>query len=258
MRILLTFWLTVIFSILAGNVSALILLIEGFEGDLKQWGLEKCCSHSITISSDESREGEQSLKVVQRLTDEGDIGGVGNYRAEVKTTTPMEKGQQYWVGFSVKPNQISNTRTILFQFHQKPDPGQEWGSPPYYLYIENGKFLLRQFVIYDLQDLGEVESDQWTDFVINVKWSTNGQDDGCMKVWRDGELVFTMNGANTYDENVRGQKGPHIKFGAYTGKQPSRTVVYFDQFKFADSNASYTEVSPSNEDNTVEIPSPCI
>ncbi|MEO0455208.1 MAG: polysaccharide lyase [Cyanobacteria bacterium P01_A01_bin.114] len=231
-----------------------LLLQDDFEHDLSQWSSEACCNESISLSSEVKRSGTSSVKFVQTPTDKEANAGTGRYRAELKETNSiMQKGKEYWVGFSMNATVLPKDKTVLFQFHQKPDAGKSWGAPPFFIYTEDRKLYLESFVEHEISEIGSFTPGQWNDFAINVKWSRDGSNDGFIDVWHNGTLAAEVDGKNTFTKAERGASGPHIKFGSYTGtRKPGRRVLYYDNFKLGNHNASLEDVSSTAQRATAK------
>ena len=76
--------------------------------------------------------------------------------------------------------------------------------------------------------IGTFVPDQWNDLKYYVKNSTGS--DGALKVWLNGELVYSYNGVTLYKS---GQDG-YVKFGMYTEFRDER-VLLVDAVRIADS-----------------------
>jgi hypothetical protein len=118
-----------------------------------------------------------------------------------------------------------NTQAGLWKSWVKWDPqacSLESGSVP------------AEYYTHDATSVG-----QWTDFVINVKWSYN--DDGFLKVWKDGVLIIDKSGGNCYNDDY----GPFMKCGIYGNFNVGQVItVYYDELRLGDGNSSYAEVVP--------------
>lgn len=96
---------------------------------------------------------------------------------------------------------------------------------------------------------GAVEKNQWVDFVVRVKWSTQKDNpDGIIQVWKNGVLI-----ANTTRPNFYNNLGDvYFKAGIYryswnTTKLPtdvSQRVLYLDAVKMADETIGLAGMRP--------------
>ena len=93
---------------------------------------------------------------------------------------------------------------------------------------------------------GPIRKDQWTDWVVHVKWSY--RDDGLVEIWENGKLIAKRRGPNTFND----QRAPYFKMGIYKGwrdrQEPkgmvSRRVIYHDEVRFAGPAGTHDDVAP--------------
>lgn len=148
--------------------------------------------------------------------------------------------------------------TIVTQWHDYGS-GREYpkdGGAPTHLYISNGNwgFKLRHqgeghSTASEIFKLGPVNPDRgkWTDWVFEVNWQAPG-DGGWMKLYKDGELVASHEGATWYEGK---DLGPYFKFGLYKGSgnwrgEEKGAHLYFDSFRMATGeNSTYELVAPA-------------
>lgn len=91
-------------------------------------------------------------------------------------------------------------------------------------------------------DLGPYEAGTWTNWKFHVKWSY--QSDGLVEIWKDGQLVVSKTGPNTYND----RQGPYFKIGIYKPDwkykpQKSNTtqrVIYFDEVRVENNSSAWT------------------
>jgi len=187
------------------------------------------------------------------------------YRTEVSGPR-AEIGQEYWYGFSVYlPGDYVPDRVweIVAQWHGVPDfdAGENWRNPVMALFTTSGRWSWvsrwdakrntfesgrRKYGGTQQYDLGAYEREKWTDWVVHVKWSYQG--DGILEVWKDGKQVIDQKGPNAFND----AKGPYFKMGLYKGwrdpKRPSdavsKRVLYHDEFRMGRANARYEDVAP--------------
>lgn len=241
----------------------------GFEtGDLSQYSTNELPkADSGTVISSPRREGGKALKILLRRGD-----APGRERAEVKPQAwskyPNFKngfalGQEYWYSVSIYlPTDyvIDNDNEIIFQMHGKADIDQGECSmqPPMALGISGSNWYLvnradarrvvpcgatKQFQ--KTWTLGPIRRGGWTTWVFRAKWSYGP--DGMLQAWKDGELVMSRNGMNTYND---AKGGPYMKAGLYkfTWKNretlTNRRVLYFDALKIDKGPSSVLAMSP--------------
>lgn len=170
-----------------------------------------------------------------------------------------EMGQEYWYGVKMFLDkgweQRDTADTVLMQFHSQPDKGEAWRNPPVALQIvdKDGEAHWNLVVRSDDEkitkgksydsveqyDLGAAKDDvgHWIDLAWNVKWNYDGS--GFLKLYKDGELVADIDGANTFNDAT----GPYLKMGLYkydwasskdTG--PNEKSLYLDDFRVGDAH----------------------
>jgi hypothetical protein len=155
-----------------------------------------------------------------------------------------------WYGFSIYlPYTWVSDRSgeIVTQWHQ------DWNiccSPPLAIVTRNGQWEISQSWQGSEKNtpIGPYGTGRWTDWVVHVKWSANG--DGVLDIWKDGSPVsgfFQKQGRNAYASSL----GNYMKIGIYkwdwSHDRPSdttRRVMYFDELRIADQRGSYGAVAP--------------
>lgn len=242
------------------------IFTENFEkGDLSKWKKDLCCDHSAEIVSSPTRAGDRAVKFTLKKSDPY---VANSKRAELGLGTVAANSER-WYGFSnYLPQDWVNDPSfeITAQFHSKPDSalGEDWRSPALTLAIYEDKWRISNR--WDSKQVtknnnpgpeggsegwwvGEIEKEKWTDWVFHVKWSHKS--DGLIEVWKDGKLVLSKTGANTYND----ERGPFLKMGIYKPQwkyKPERSkatkrVIYFDELRVGDASASYEDVVPTNK-----------
>jgi hypothetical protein len=179
----------------------------------------------------------------------------------------IQKGQVYWYGFSIylqSPYPFDTGHDeVLAQMHKVADVdlGENNGNPTLGFWLTKGyngwtitniadpRLITpvdKSGVIFKRYEVGPYETDKWTDWVVNVKWSYNS--DGFLKVWKNGKLVVDVTGPNCSNDRL----GPNFKMGIYKSswehRAPTpgitRRIVYHDEFRFAGADGSYESVAP--------------
>ena len=199
-----------------------------------------------------------------------------NFRTEATLNSPgtFDKGKEYWFGISIYlPKDWSldygtkQSDGIVWQFHDRAykDP-ENWRQilPLTVMHKETGWVIINHTYggsINKGKDLGNIkgfsktvpyELGQWTDFVMNLKFSgAESADDtnGFLKVWVNGQLELDLTGQNFFGEQTQ---GPYFKFGLYnsawkyvdTWAGTSSRLLYHDELRIGDANSSFSEVSP--------------
>lgn len=225
------------------------------------------------IQSSITREGKYATRA---FLDSSDPNEYRRERVEMKldrSANATQIGKEYWYGWSVylaSPWPIDPTYAdILTQFHKtvdaeenkiagnpNPNPTLVFTITPEY----DGWTILsrsdprrittdKEGVRTKSYRVGRYETDKWVDWVVNVKWSYGS--DGFLKIWKDGKLVVSDTGPNTYNDVL----GPHVKMGIYKpawrihAPDPAvkRRLAYHDEFRMADAKGSYDAVAPGKK-----------
>ncbi|WP_143741294.1 heparin lyase I family protein, partial [Pontibacter ramchanderi] len=216
-------------------------------------------SHGFTISSAQVRGGRTAARFELRKGDSGVV------RAEI-AGNKAESSSHRWYGFSLYlPSGDWGTDSswdIISQANGVPDPGEPARNPPISLYASNGRMKLK--VIWasaqissdtnrdgeKVYDLGAVEKgrwlDQWQDMVFHIKYSYKS--DGILEVWKNGTKLVDHRGPNSYNDAVV----PYFKVGLYKRQWPSvsKRVMYADEVRVGNENATYNDVAPSASSTT--------
>jgi len=193
------------------------------------------------------------------------------YRTEAVTTGGDKRkalfGTDYWYGFSVfLPTSYikDSVWEIVAQWHGKPDVdlGEFTRNPVLDLQTTSGNWTftsrwdanrLTQGVkgspVYggvNHYKLGPYETGKWTDWVVHVNWSHEG--DGILRVWKNGQLVIDEWGPNAYND----AEGPIFVMGLYKGWKngvqdiaTSRTLFHDELRISKGASAKYEHVDPS-------------
>ncbi|NPV90426.1 MAG: hypothetical protein HPY50_06615 [Firmicutes bacterium] len=118
---------------------------------------------------------------------------------------------------------------ILAQWHNVPDPGEEWTMPPLALQIWNGEYdvcrawddaplstydSIMEKGNYKEYEVGKIAGDKgkWVHWKFHVKWGWKASQDPKLEVYKDGVKVLDLNGLpNTMNDQV----GVCQKLGIY-------------------------------------------
>jgi hypothetical protein len=183
-------------------------------------------------------------------------------------------GGTYWYGWSFRhpssPGVPSGGWTILAQWFVGGRDANSWpcGGAGHKLTINSGtlKFNLQHSTTggsnitcktYELASFDDIK-DKWVDVVINAKWTANT--DGFVKLWiriggDSGQWVQKIN--YTGRSQADGDRGPYLKWGAYTDKKGPR-VVYTDEVRVHDSRSSFNDVAPGAGGGPIATPTPTV
>lgn len=219
---------------------------------------EACCSYSLTNSTNFKRTGKKSLRVELRKSD-SEVGG--SKRTELTDNSypvPPETNRRWWAFSNYLPSDFGrdSVHEILAQWHDRPKTSSVSLSPPLSLQIYKGNWIIE--LRYDSVDvnsdkganiklktfvLGPWQKGVWNDWVFNYNYSYNN--DGYLKVWKNGVLVLDYKGKNYYN----GSYDPFFKIGMYrwvwSSSWPSNLeksvystrVYYVDNVKVGNKNA---------------------
>lgn len=211
-------------------------LYSGFKRSL---GAKSAYGYKVVSAPEPVREGKTSERFELRS---GDCSGTPDWndcdkdreRSELGQQKPLiQPGEEFWYSFSIfvpiTYKNIFPVKVALGQFHQEGS-----SSPP--LMFQNGKggYWLDLNQTRQKSSLLIEEKDlrgRWHDLILNARWSKGK--DGFVKVWVNGELKFSREGANLK------QDGPvYFKYGIYRSflsrnksKHPDQ-VVYFDAVRW--------------------------
>ena len=98
-------------------------------------------------------------------------------------------------------------------------------------------------------DLGPVTYDAWVDYVVHVKWDSNGNT-GILQLWQNGKLIINDQKINIgYPQKSK----PYWKVGLYcwTGKaRAAEKVMYVDEVRMGYATATYNDMKPGLGNNT--------
>ena len=169
----------------------------------------------------------------------------------------FDVGKEYWVGISIKIGKEFQNRSkfndqgMLLQWHY-----QDWLHPevpdaqPLLIRFKRGKVHVQSEVIKRYLATVPPAYGEWVDWVINVKFDDQ---DGIIKVWRNGVKIVDWSGDNHQVEKV---EGAYLKLGLYSYQYKSvpssikfKRIVYHDELRIAGSTGSYASVAPRGNIN---------
>eukprot|EP00929_Paragymnodinium_shiwhaense_P049616 TRINITY_DN25016_c0_g1_i4.p1 TRINITY_DN25016_c0_g1~~TRINITY_DN25016_c0_g1_i4.p1 ORF type:complete len:606 (-),score=83.19 TRINITY_DN25016_c0_g1_i4:711-2528(-) len=193
--------------------------------------------HSLTaVEATWAREGKYVLKIYAdgRNNQKGKSGDYA-FRSELSAVQDeyvFLPGDYQLYSMSFWPDgetwdQISKYSGLLMQWKMSP------GFPHGALRLSNRGDYMLYFRGYDLWEtdggdgkfIGYAKRNAWND--IKVFYKKSIKNDGRVKVWLDGKLVFEHNGPNLLKTTERG----YTKFGQYTEIHDER-IVYYDAVEF--------------------------
>lgn len=211
-------------------------------------------SHSFTTVSSPSFKGNQALRLELKKGDKMVTEG-GGPRAEIlfkRGLLDEIKSKEAWYSFALyaPSNDYKKDRDDEIVTQWKTNSL----TPTASLRVMNDRFNFRvghsskiRTSDWDHLDLGPVTKDQWIQFVFHIVHSDG--DDGLVEIWRNGDKVGSHRGKNKYPNHPF----PQWKFGIYKSSWEdgstgtSKRVLFFDNIRIGNQNATYEEMNPSNE-----------
>lgn len=222
-----------------------LLQVADFEsGDLSPLQTQKAQPDSLTVVTSPVRSGKHAARTLLRASDPEVSRGQRAEFSDGKKLTTIEMEKDYWYGLSIFiPNEFvapTKTNAVLFQWHTQ----QGGPSPVLAIRAIGNDWLITGNATEKKRVLARMpfEKERWTDWVVHVRWSAENK--GFWTIWKDGvEVVNERDIITQYPEAL----GPYAKFGQYhsVGEVP-QNVVYFDEYRVADSTGSYATVAPPN------------
>jgi len=227
-------------------------------GSTAYWYKEMAKSYSGAVSNKYSHNGLPAYRIELR---KDDPSVNASKRAEIAERTPEAAASDRTYQFSILlPNGGDEDYAIdpggseiIAQWHNTPDPGEEWTSPP--LAIHAGAYE-NQADRYTLEwnwdagamstnstlkrshyDLGSFLPDKgrWVDWKVRVKWGWLSSQNPVVQIYKDGVKIFELAGKpNTTND----QRGVSMKLGIYkwdwaqtgadNGSILSTRVIYYN------------------------------
>ncbi|MET0394888.1 MAG: heparin lyase I family protein [Chitinophagaceae bacterium] len=226
-----------------------LLFESSFEGgnDYYLTGFENyqhCCSYSVARTEAAARSGASALRLEVRDDDELVSGSI---RSELTVPAVSDAGEM-WYGFSFYLTDwiADGSPHSILQWQ----PNSNSGGPPISLQTHDGAFMIvhgEDNVGYHYETnglLGSPVSDEWTDFVFHIKWSS--ATDGYIQVWKNGVLVYDTSGIRT-----QWGDGQYLKLGInHWGwaiemfDVATERILYVDDVRIGNADATYDDVAP--------------
>ncbi|UCS92974.1 polysaccharide lyase [Echinicola marina] len=203
--------------------------------------------YSLTIASSPVVNGSGSGRF--ELNDYDPLVSNGT-RAEV--LFPELSYNERWYSYSLylpsKDFQIDSNNDIISQWHQ----GSGSGSPTTTLRIKDDRFFLKSGPTKEERkdyDIAAVKKDAWNEFVFHIVHSSGSE--GLVEVWMNGEKVLHIEGGNMNKDYGL----PRWKIGIYKDNwngsgttDTDRRVMFFDNVRLGNQNASYEEMTSRSDD----------
>jgi hypothetical protein len=220
-------------------------------------------SWSLNFSNKYVREGSHSLRFELRNTD--NIVN-GSKRCEISRNTAENSLTEHIYRFSIylpigdEDYKFTNADDeVIAQWHNVPDPGEEWTFPPLSLHIGgNGDYILwrvwddsklstNESILnkgnYQSYNIGNANYDKgkWIDWVFNIKWGWLSSHNPVVNIQKqiigvDDSLknIINISGPNTTnDKNGLVQKlgiyKPQWVSEGYGGSKITKRIAYYDR-----------------------------
>ncbi|THU39344.1 hypothetical protein FAM09_12600 [Niastella caeni] len=203
-------------------------------------------SYGLTASTAQYYNGTKSVRFELRDTDPEVQSGT---RAEFSypDATNMHRWYSYALYVPSAQFQYDSDDDVITQFHQGGG-----ATPALCLRVRRDHLWIR--VLGTWTDLGPFLKDKWHTYILHAKHSSGS--DGLLEFWIDGVKVFTKSGANAYTVGSTYHM-PNMKLGIYksnwNGSGTTDTkirVLYFDDIKIGNENATYNDMVPSGGTTT--------
>ncbi|MBL0358971.1 MAG: heparin lyase I family protein [Chitinophagaceae bacterium] len=205
------------------SAKAQIVVHAGWEtGDVYQTVFSHgsiCSPWGATVSDSVARRGKHSVRFELNASDT--ICGYSK-RAELTIPTSPDRQDIVWYAWSelLPEDYAYDTHNELhFQLHHV----SKYGPPLIGLWITKDRWkLVHTFDTADIKnekhtirqyDLGPVSKGKWVDWALYTNFKLDST--GNIRLWRNGELLLNVDGANFNREDGLPQKSPYLKFGIY-------------------------------------------
>jgi hypothetical protein len=208
--------------------------------------LHVATSYGATTSTTQFYNGSKSVRFELRDSDPEVQSGT---RAEFSfpDATNMHRWYSYALYVPSAQYKIDSDDDVITQFHQGGG-----ATPALCLRVKNDHLYIR--ILGTWNDLGTFLKDAWHTYVLHAKHSSSS--DGLIELWIDGQKVFTKSGANAYPVGSTYHM-PNMKLGIYksnwNGSETTQTnlrVLYFDDIRIGNENATYNDMVPSGGSTT--------
>lgn len=218
---------------LAGPASAQRAKLPVFRIDDAIYGLagpqdasRSCLSYGARVGAFRVARGDRAFFDKDRGVD----------RCELVALDRAVYGKDYRLSYEFMVSRSSKLAkwTVLGQWHQTPDSGENVGvSPPFALVLNNEGDLVilmrttgEKFQNYNSKERllfqdRKFRLRRWYRMDYSFNWNPIGR--GHIKGWRDGVKIFEYTGPTGYNDDV----GPYWQFGIYREEAADETQVYY-------------------------------
>ena len=209
-------------------------------------------SYGLTQSTNQFYNGSKSVRFELRDTDPEVSNGT---RAEFSfpKTTNLHRWYSYAMYVPSAQFKYDTDDDVITQFHQGGGV-----TPALCLRVRQDHLYVR--ILGTWNDIGPFLKDAWHSYVLHVKHSSSS--DGLTEIWIDGAKIFSRTGANAYPVGST-YSMPWLKMGIYKSNwngsgttQTNLRVLYFDDIKIGDENATYNDMIPTGGSTTTTPTTP--
>ena len=199
-------------------------------------------SYGFTLSTNHYYQGLKAARFELRDTDPSVSSGTRS-EAKYPVITNTNRWYSFGVYFPYTDYKYDSKAEIISQWHQgggaNPSMSLITRANRIYLEVRPNPSTKYQY------DLGSIPKDTWQSYVFHINHLHSSS--GIVEVWRNGVKIFTRQGSNAYDYSSYDK--PYWKIGLYkwewNGTQTSdvsRRVIYFDNVREGNENASYSDM----------------
>lgn len=216
-------------------------------GSADGWTKEFSAGRAYSVKSvpAPTRSGSEALRMETRYGDRDN-----DYHAEMERDDASGPGESAWYGFSTYvPTSWADSEQVAIL-------AQWWShspaSPPLGIEIEGDEWIVFQRWKggdegISKRAVGPVRKGEWTDWVVQAHWDYS--EDGYLKVWRNGEVVYERSGPSVYrrTDSLRFKLGVYVWPWKYDRPSPASSsprIVYHDEVRMGGEDSSYEEVRP--------------
>ena len=238
-------------------------IIEGFEtGEISKIWTEEFAenNYAARVVNSIARAGNYALRIELRKNDP-DITGSRRAEIALPSEDPLE---EHWYAFSIflpsggKEDYAidHDSAEIIAQWHNNPDEGEEWTSPPLAFSTANGRYYLsrrwddalitsNERMIAagktELLDLGSYQGDKgkWVDWKFHIKWGWLKSQKPLLEVFKNNRRIAEFNGLpNTTHDKM----GVYLKLGIFKwdwkedpdASRLGTRIIYYDEISVDD------------------------
>ncbi|QDE80919.1 heparin lyase I family protein [Myxococcus xanthus] len=241
--------LAALVSLIPSFASADVVWKGDFEtGNTSQWTRSQSVSNSrLQVVTDVVREGRYALKATVRQGDDP-INASGNRNELLYISQEKADSTWYYKWSTLFPTNypLDDSWQVFAQWHQEGC----CGSPPLEFYVRGEEMHMRVGGVKGkVLWTAPLKRGDWSDFVLQVKWSPNAKT-GFVQLWHNNEVVVPK----TYVATQFGKEMNYLKLGLYRDDaiRPEASV-YHDGFTMA---STLEEVMPPTPEPAPAPPAP--